>query len=86
MFGNAPLSSPEPDHIDDMFCCESGQVNVQPLAIILDGDALHRNVVVRLESLGFPVVWHSTDSNLKFSLRGIRARTARHAAEIATHL
>ena len=86
MFGNGPLPSPGSNHIDDMFCCESGQVNVQPLAIMLDGDALHRNVVVRLESLGFPVVWHSTDSNLKSSLRGIRARTARHAAEIASHL
>ena len=73
-------------HVGNMVCGGSGPVKVQPMAIILDGDALHRNIVVRLESLGFPVVWHSTDSHLKSSLRGTRARTPRHAVEIAYHL
>ena len=56
-----------------------------PLAVVFDAREFHRGVGARLVSRGFPVAWHSNTPTAP-TLRGTRARTPRHAAEIAAYL
>ena len=57
-----------------------------PLALVFDAMEIHRGVASRLVSRGFPVAWHSNNPDSTHPLRGTRARTPRHAAEIAAYL
>lgn len=57
-----------------------------PLALVFDATEMHRGVASRLVSRGFPVAWHSNNPDSTHPLRGTRARTPRHAAEIAAYL
>ena len=57
-----------------------------PLAVVFDAQEIHRGVAARLVSRGFPVAWHSNNPDSTHPLRGTRARTPRHAAEIAAYL
>ena len=57
-----------------------------PLALVFDATEMHRGVASRLVSRGFPVAWHSNNPDSTRPLRGTRARTPRHAAEIAAYL
>ena len=62
-----------------------------PLALVFDDSELHRAIARRLVARGFPVAWHSCGTHAEASsapgfVRGTRARTPRHAAEIAAYL
>ena len=63
-----------------------GSLKIMPLAFITDGETLHRALLTRLVSCGFPLAWHSTDVKGEDIPRSIRARTPRHAVEIAAYL
>lgn len=67
--------------------CDTEMI-LPPLAVIFDEEPLHCSMVSRLSSSGFPLAWYSINSNggMTSNLRGVRARTPRHAAEIAAHL
>lgn len=57
-----------------------------PLAVITDGETLHRAILTRLLSCGFPLAWYSTRTVGGGPPSSIRARTPRHAVEIAAYL
>ena len=57
-----------------------------PLAVITNGETLHHAILTRLLSCGFPLAWYSTRTVGGGPPSSIRARTPRHAVEIAAYL
>ena len=61
-----------------------------PLAVVFDSEPANRAMARRLVSRGFPAAWFTHDAKNAVErgerLRGTRARTPRHAAEVAAYL
>ena len=61
-----------------------------PLAVVFDSEPANRALARRLVARGFPAAWFTHDAKNAVErgerLRGTRARTPRHAAEVAAYL
>jgi len=68
----------------------SRHATLPPLAVVFDSEPANRAMARRLVNRGFPVAWFTHDEKNAIErgerLRGTRARTPRHAAEVAAYL
>ena len=68
----------------------SRHATLPPLAVVFDSEPANRAMARRLVAKGFPVAWFTHDEKNAIErgerLRGTRARTPRHAAEVAAYL
>ena len=68
----------------------SRHATLPPLAVVFDSEPANRAMARRLVARGFPVAWFTHDEKNAIErgerLRGTRARTPRHAAEVAAYL
>ena len=74
----------------DLRAGRSRHATLPPLAVVFDSEPANRAMARRLVARGFPVAWFTHDEKNAIErgerLRGTRARTPRHAAEVAAYL
>ena len=65
-------------------------LTLPPLAVVFDDAPVNRAIARRLVNVGFPTAWFTHDEKNAVErgerLRGTKARTPRHAAEVAAYL
>ena len=87
---DAAYDAPELGPLDLAAAGFSRRAALPPLAVVFDSEPANRAAARRLVARGFPVAWFTHDAKNAVErgerLRGTRARTPRHAAEVAAHL